>query len=131
MRFGSIILFVLLLFNTAFSGLMLNRARADWHTRFGRNVLAVQIEPWDWHHHFRLSLDYMREQKVNESLRSLQAAYRLAPYHWPILNNIALIYAINGDLDRAEALWEELVKVFPYTQSVRVNLAVLKAKKTQ
>ena len=129
MRLDSIILFSLLLFNAAFSAVMMNRTVADWHTRFSNNVLAAEIEPWEWRHHFRMAIDYMAQARPADTIASLKRAYPMAPYYWPIVNNMALAYAIAGDVDKAEAMWKEVIDMFPQNQIARRNLEVLKAQR--
>ena len=129
MRPNAIALFILLFFNTAFSGLMMNRAVADWHTRFGNNALAARIEPWEWRHHFRVAIDYMAQARPLDAVASLKRAYPMAPYYWPLINNMALAYAIAGDVDKAEAMWKEVIDMFPQNQIARRNLEVLKAQR--
>ena len=121
--------FILLLFNTAFSGLMLNRAWANWHTRFSRNERAAQIEPWEWRHHFRYALDALQRNDAEGAIASLNRAYPMNPYYWPIVNNLALAYALKGDVDKATALWEQIVEMFPQVGPARHNLGIAKRVK--
>lgn len=121
--------FILLLFQVAFSALVLNRVWASWHVRWGDFERAVAIEPWEWAHHIKAGGILVATGKPAESIPYFRRANRLMPYAWSPVNNLAIAHGMTGDLETAERMIEELLKIWPTNPVIMQNRDVVKRLK--
>ena len=126
MRIVKTAIFALLLFNIAFTGIMLNRAWASWHVRWGDFGRAAEIEPWDWTHQVKAGAVLLATGKVAESVRYFREANRLMPFIWSPVNNLAIARAILGDLITADKMITELLILWPANPVILQNRDVVK-----
>lgn len=81
----------------------------------------------DWQAHSALALAYDRLSRHEEAQEHYREALRLAPGNIGVTNNLALSYAIAGQLNDAIALLGKAVESERATPQMRQNLALLYA----
>ena len=81
----------------------------------------------DWQAHAVLAIVYDRLGRHEEAQKKYDEALRLSPGNVSVINNLALSYAISGDLGPAISVLKKLVDGENATPQTRQNLALLYA----
>ena len=75
--------------------------------------------------HFNLALVYQRRGMLADAQRETLASLLLNPGQPDARNLLGVIYAEEGESDRASQTWRELVREVPEYEPARANLAIL------
>ena len=68
---------------------------------------------------------YFNQKKYGLALEDFETAYKLNPHHVHVLNNLATLYEIKGDHNRAKEFYTTALKVNPTFKESRINLSAI------
>jgi len=86
---------------------------------------AVLLGADHFESHFNLALVYAQRGLLADAERETLASLRLNPRQPDALNSLGVIYAEEGQTDRAAIVWRELLREVPNYEAARTNLALL------
>jgi len=101
----------------------LDGARLDDATAVLR--LATLLGPYHPETHFNLALAYERTGIYSEAEQELLLSLRLDPNQLDARNQLGVIYAEEGNYQRARAEWADLAESNPDYSPARANLMIL------
>ena len=68
---------------------------------------------------------YFNQQKYNLAFKDFKYSYKLHPNHVHVINNLATLYHIKGDIDKAKDLYRSVFELNPTFAESRINLAAI------
>ena len=87
---------------------------------------AVQLDPEGPDYHFRLGLAYRDLPELQDPVQAqahLESAATLNPYSWRYQRELAQLYELSGDIDRAGQAFRQAVELSPSNGAYRWRLA--------
>lgn len=83
----------------------------------------LRKNPWNIEAYFRLgNLYYKNLEQYDNAVNTYLTALKIAPDHTQILNNLGVVYSIQGEKDKAVAAYTTALTVDPTYESARLNL---------
>ena len=91
-----------------------------------REKMASESENPAWPYHLGMLL--FQEKKIAAAISRLEASLSIQPDFSPALNQLALMYSMTGDLERALSYYKRLVQARPELAGAYYNIACLYAR---
>lgn len=83
----------------------------------------LRKNPWNIEAYFRLgNLYYKNLEQYDNAVNTYLTALKIAPNHTQILNNLGVVYSIQGEKDKAIAAYTTALTIDPTYESARLNL---------
>lgn len=97
----------------------------------GNAIRAGHIAPHDYKILFMKSVVEMRGERCDLAIDTLNQVIAIAPYFWDARNNLGICYAAMGAPNHAKAIWQEILKEWPWHKEASANLQEIDRQRSE
>lgn len=122
------ILILFFSFNLVALASHVQRYKAEMFRAIPNVERAVRLYPWEWRYQFEWASELQRRGAAQAAATAWIKTLDLFPYCFDCLNNLAVLLAQRGELERAGEIWRDVLSVWPGHQEAAHNVKELQKR---